>query len=618
MPRTGRRRSLSIAAAFIAMLAAPAAAQAATYTVKVGDGPCGGADLACGGLAEAADAAAIGDIFKVATGNAPYGSATFDVGGVTIVGDPVFVVNGTLTFTGASGGPAKLQKVGLSQGNGTAPGVVSSGTAGLEISDAFISSTNDDAVRFSDSAANKIVRSTIATGGTNVAAVRVTSSDTSSSTKSLTVESTLLTGSAAGLAVVTGASAPVTSAGDVNVTLRHVTAAGSTNGLRLDSSKAAPLLGGPFGNITVDVTDSIIQNGTAKTTYAGLLGVLTVLAPANTIIDTYTRTLQQGQFDPAAVFVNPAAKRFQLRPGSPAIDVGGFTAGESTEDFEGESRPGPVTDLGADEYFNKPPKAVIEVRTSPQRSGRPVTFDGSKSSDPEAGVGGGITKYHWEFGDGKAEDTTTPTVNHTYAGEGDTTAKLTVTDAQGAVSPVASVAVKLIDGGAPAIVITKPTANQRIRLTTRKTKTRTVTVKGRKIKRRTTTTKRTRIGFAGTANDKSGVKGVVITVERIAKAKSTRRSTKRRSTRARSAAATTTKRCAWLDPKKGMVLRSCSKPVLILVKLAKDGSWTYNVKSRIKLSAGTYRVIAAGQDNAGVTGNSAAAKDAIHRFRLLR
>ena len=45
MPRTGRRRSLTTAAALLAMLAAPAAAQAATYTVKAGDGPCGAADL---------------------------------------------------------------------------------------------------------------------------------------------------------------------------------------------------------------------------------------------------------------------------------------------------------------------------------------------------------------------------------------------------------------------------------------------------------------------------------------------------------------------------------------------------------------------------------------------
>ena len=606
MPRTGRRRSLSIAAALIATLAAPAAAQAATYTVKAGDGPCGGADLACGGLAEAADAAAVGDVFNVAPGNAPYGSATFDVGGITIVGNPVFVVNGTLTFTGASGAPAKLQKVGLSQPNGAAPGVVSSGAAGLEISDAFISSSADDGVRFSESAANKIVRSTVVTGGVQTAAVRVTSAVTPDS-KALLLESTLLTGGFAGLSVNTGnGSGLITTGGDVDVTLRHVTSAGSTHGLVLDASQANPLVGGPIGNIEATVTDSIIQNGTLKANYAGVV----LVAPPNTVTDTYTRTLQ-GAFDAGAVFANPAARKFQLRPGSPAIGAGGFTPGESTTDFEGDPRDAAPTDLGFDEYVNKPPKAVIEVKTVPQRSTRPVTFDASKSTDPEAGAGGGIAKYRWEFGDGTTEETTTPTVSHTYAGEGDTTVKVTVVDAQGAVSAPASVPIKLVDGVAPAIVITKPTANQRIRLTTKTTRTRTVTVDGKKVKRRITTSKRTRIGFAGTARDKSGVKGVVITVERISKGTTS-------STAARSSAATTTRRCAWLDPAKGIVLRSCAKPVLILARLAKDGTWTYNVKSTIRLSTGLYRVIAAGQDNAGVAGNSAPSKDAIHRFRLVK
>ena len=57
MPRTGRR-SLSIAAVVIATLAAPAAAQATSYTVKPNDGPCSATDTACGSLAFAAAAAA--------------------------------------------------------------------------------------------------------------------------------------------------------------------------------------------------------------------------------------------------------------------------------------------------------------------------------------------------------------------------------------------------------------------------------------------------------------------------------------------------------------------------------------------------------------------------------
>ncbi|MEA2139135.1 MAG: hypothetical protein QOG56_2285 [Solirubrobacteraceae bacterium] len=624
MPPTGRRRSLTVAVAVLAALAAPAAAQAATYTVNAGDGPCGApADLACGGLDDAATAAAPNDVFNVAPGKAPYGSAHFTVGGVTITGSPNFVVNGTLTFSGA-GSVSKLQKAIVGQPNGVAPAVVVNGSAGLEISDSGIASTNDDGVVFSESDANKIVRTVVGTTGPQSSAVKITSSDTSASAKKLVAESSLFTGGLASLSVITGASAPVTSAGSVAVTLRHVTAADSTHGLVLDSSHAAPLIGGPFGNITLDATDSIIQNGRSRTVFPGLLALLTIIAPANTITDTYTRTLGVAAdgttqaFDPAAVFARPDTNNFRLRPGSPAIDAAGFVTDESTTDFEGDPRPGPTTDQGFDEYVNAPPTAVIEVATNPQRTGRPVAFDASKSSDREAGAGGGIVRYHWEFGDGQVADTTTPTTAHTYAGEGDTSAKLTVFDAQGAASAVASVPLKLIDGTPPVIIITTPGANQKIKLTTKKTTSKTVLVKGKKVKRKTTTSKPTKIVFAGAAKDKSGVKGVVITVERIKKTATPAKTSAKKTSAKSSAATAPAKRCAWLDPKKGVVLRSCAKPVLILAKLAANGIWTYKLKSTLKLSPGIYRITAAGQDGAGASGNSASAKDAIHRFTLVK
>jgi hypothetical protein len=58
--------------------------------------------------------------------------------------------------------------------------------------------------------------------------------------------------------------------------------------------------------------------------------------------------------------------------------------------------------------------------------------------------------------------------------------------------------------------------------------------------------------------------------------------------------------------------------VLILAKLATDGTWTYSLKSTLKLSPGAYRIIAAGQDKGGATGNSAPIGDAIHRFTLVK
>ena len=620
MPRMGRRRSLTIAAAVIATLAAPAAAQAATYTVKAGDGPCGApADLACGGLGDAATAAGPNDTFNVSPGT--YGSATFSDAGLTISGAPNFTVDGSLVFSASGGAVASvLEKAVVSLPTGAGPAISVTGTNGLHIRDSAILGQSGDGVLFTEGTNNKIIRSVIGTGGAATAAVHVTSADLSTGAKALTIESSLLTGGAAGLSVNTGqGNGLISAAGDVAVTLRHVTSAGSTNGVVLDASKANPLIGGPVGDITADIVDSIIQRGAAKSIYPGVLNGLVITAPPNTVTVAATRTLGLAAdgstvaFDENAVFMRPLGRNYRLRPGSPAINGGGFTAGESATDIDGQDRSAAPTDQGFDEFVNEPPKAVIEVKTNPQRTGRDVLFDGSKSSDRETGAGGGITKYHWEFGDGTTADTTTPTTTHVYTREGDGTATLTVTDAQGAVSATASAPIKLIDGVPPEIVITKPTQNQKIRLTKKTTKTTTVTVNGVKVKKKTTTTKKVRVAFAGTAKDKNGVKGVIFTIERLSRTTT--------STAAKSSSATTTtptKRCTWIDPVKGAVVRSCTKPILILAKLGKDGAWTYTMKSTVKLVAGTYRIIVAGQDNAGASGNSAAAKDAIHRFTLLK
>jgi hypothetical protein len=528
MPRTGRRRSLSAVTAALALLAAPAAAQAATYTVKSGDGPCGGADLACGGLTEAAAAAASGDVFNIAQGI--YGSAEFAVGGVTLTGSPAFTVNGTITFSSNAGGVSKLQKAAINQNVGAGYGVVVSGSAGLEISDSVILSNNGDGVRIHEGTTNKIVRTVVGTGGLETAAVRVLSADNSPNTKKLVMESTLVSGGLAGLSVNTGeGNGLLTEAGDVEVVLRHVTSAGSTHGLILDASKANRLIGGPFGDIVASVTDSIIQNGTLKMNYPGILTGLVITAPPNTVTDSYTRTLQ-APFDPNTVFVDAAKRNFRLKAGSVAINAGGFTAGESTTDIDGQDRSAAPTDLGADEYVAPPPAAPLP---------------------PPPGATN--------------------------------------------------------DGTPPAVVITKPTQNQKIRLTTKTTRTRTVTRNGKRVRVKTTTTKRNRISFAGTAADPSGVRGVVFTLQKLSS-----------STGSGATAPTApTAKCRFFNATKGLVLKTCSKPILVLAKFA-AGKWTYNVRSTIKLSSGTYRLITAGADNSGAFGNSAPAKDAVHRFVLLK
>ena len=595
MSRLGRRHRMTTVAATLAVLAAPAAAQAATYTVAAGNGPCGAADLACGSLAEAATAAATGDVFNVAPGT--YDAATFAVGGVTITGAAGVAINGTMTFSGTTGGPSKLEKVAISQPVGNAPGINVSGTAGLQLLDAAVVSLNGDAIVMTGGNANTIIRTLVVTAGAQASAVRV-SSTTGTAQKRLTLESSLLVGGAAGLRADTENLAIEAAAGDIAIVARHLTAAGSTNGIVLDSRNALSA-GAGAGNITATVTDSIALNNKVSN-YPGILGV-----GANTATLTPTRTLQTG--DPKALFADAAGRNFRLRPGSPAIDVGGLEAGESATDIDGDPRPGPTTDLGADEFVNAPPTASIVVRTAKPRDNQPVLLDGSGSSDREAKYGGGIVQYRWTFSDGTSENTTSPTVLHTYKGEGAVAAQLVVVDRQGAASAPAVARVDIGDGVPPAVTITKPFAKQRIKLTTKRT--RTVTRNG--VKRKIKTKRKTKLAFAGVAKDKSGVAFVLLTLEKLSGSSST--------TKAKASQSSSQSQCAWFDAKKGLLKRSCSKPVLIVAKLAKDGSWTYNVSTKIKQpSAGLYRVSVYAADGSGAFGNSAPAKDSVIRFRLTK
>ncbi len=237
MSRLGRRRSLTLAATALAVLAAPAAAQAATYTVKAGDGPCGGADVACGGLVEAAAAAASGDVFNVVAGT--YSSATFNTD-VTINGAAGTVVDGTLEFAG--GAVSKVSKVGVVTGAGNAPAVYVSGGGGLELSDAVVVSRDGFGVFITSGTGNKIVRSGVATGGQATGAIQVQTGP-DDARRGRHVESSVLTGGGAGIRAFTRNNETEAlagrRAGDINLTLRHITAAGSTHGIDLDSNNPA-------------------------------------------------------------------------------------------------------------------------------------------------------------------------------------------------------------------------------------------------------------------------------------------------------------------------------------------------------------------------------------------
>ncbi len=590
------------AALAVTALAVPAAAQAATYTVAKGGGACGGSDRACESLNAASGAVASGDTVQVEPG--VYDEApTFTVPGVTITGSttaPGVVVTGTISFTGNGSAPSVLERLIVAPSATTSPAVGVSGSAGVAVRDAFLLSAAGSVMTIAGGAGNELTRSTVVTGAAAGKAVEI---QTGGAGASLLLSSSIISGGASGtgVAVKTGVGTLVPgSAGSVSITARHVTIAGSANGFVLDASSAVGLLNTPAGNITANVSDSIVLGNNPRSTNAGIV----LVAAPNTASLSFARTDQTTA--PDLLFANAGRRNFHLRPDSPAIDKGQVSGADSATDVDGQPRVnGAASDLGADEFHNSTPIASFAVTTPAPKSGRPVTFDATASTDREGAIGGGIVQYQWNFGDGTTESTTTPTVSHTYGAVGNVAVSLVVVDRQGAVSPPAVVPVSLTDGTPPAVVITSPKRNQKVKVTT--TTTKTVTRDGRK--RKIKTTKRTRIGFGGTAKDPSGVTTVYLTLQRLSVAKTTRR------TASRASAAKAAAPCIWLDPKKGFVSRNCQKPILVKAT-SKDGKWAYLVPSRVRFRAGTYRVSAYGTDGAGAFGNSAPASSRVVRFTL--
>jgi 6-phosphogluconolactonase (cycloisomerase 2 family) len=72
---------------------------------------------------------------------------------------------------------------------------------------------------------------------------------------------------------------------------------------------------------------------------------------------------------------------------------------------------------------SQPPVAAVTAKAGEDG----VTFDASTSTDPD----GTVASYAWNFGDGKTETTTVPTVTHAYEQAGGYTATVTLTDDEG-------------------------------------------------------------------------------------------------------------------------------------------------------------------------------------------
>lgn len=128
-------------------------------------------------------------------------------------------------------------------------------------------------------------------------------------------------------------------------------------------------------------------------------------------------------------FPNVAVGQMQIQPGNPnRLFVAAYGRGIWTYDF-GVVEPPPVDE-------NQAPVAVLSAAPLTGVAPLRVQFDGSGSSDPDAGDA--VSSYTFGFGDGSdpAVDQATATAEHVYDQAGTYVANLTVKDKAGKVSNV--------------------------------------------------------------------------------------------------------------------------------------------------------------------------------------
>lgn len=102
------------------------------------------------------------------------------------------------------------------------------------------------------------------------------------------------------------------------------------------------------------------------------------------------------------------------------------------------------------EPANKTPTAVVQAVPTVGPAPLTVSFDASKSYDPD----GRIVLYDWDFGDGEAVSAFEPYIQHTYVRQGTFTATLKVTDDRGA-SAVTQVVINVTPPSCPDLIPTE-------------------------------------------------------------------------------------------------------------------------------------------------------------------
>lgn len=518
-------------AALIAAALLPATASAATTEVSNADQ-----------LKSAASSAAKGDTIRMKPG-AYVANIVVKSDGVTITADPgAVLVNSdtttpTLSYSATSGDPDVV--VGLLVFNtGTQPAVQAS-ASGMTVTRSVLYSVKGDALL------------SAATGGTSQ----------SVPARTIAIDSSWLVGGANGIRATSANSLPVQTIGATTITARHVSVI-APNAVNVDSSgatgaAAVPVVnptGTPTGDITATITDSILLGKRVAKANTSVPNKATITATTRDYTDDNTAIA-------STIFVNSGRLNLHLRADAPGsiLDQGAPGAGANDIDIDGEVRPSGPTDLGADEFTNHPPTAALKVSGSPAREGKLVVLDASDSSDPDTAVGGGITGYQWDFGDGQTATTATPATNHTYTKRGSYTVTVTVTDKQGATA-TASQPVTVIDGSVPTITVSQPVARKALSFYAKKDKR-----------------KRISAVFFGTATDDTGLKGVALALK---------------------VKGSTGANCSWFDGKSKIVTRSCGAPVWFLAPL--DGSsWRFSVPKAFRIPRGGARLYAVAVDTAG-------------------
>jgi hypothetical protein len=539
-------------------LAVPAAASAAsTITVSPGDD-----------VQAKVNSAAAGDtvLFKAGSYSATVTTATPNL---TLKGEPGAVLSApssatgatpTLAFTAGSGGADVVDGLTVINQVTTGP-AISGGNAGLAVKGLVALAGNGDGIVFGGGT-NLLQRSTVAGLAKTTGSAVAENAGTGTPAATLNIDSTVLVGARSLSAVY---ATPTVAGAGITVNGRHVTAIGAV----VADSSGAPTLGAQ--PIAVTFSDSIIRGPRTATTGTGSVGATIATATRNDVKDTAA--------DAAALFVRPAAFNYHLRADATSvIDKGSLTSGESDTDVDGDPRTsGTASDLGADEFVNRAPVAALTGPSGAVRQGIPAGFDASRSTDPEAAVGGGVTAYHWNFGDGTTADTTTPTTTHAFGERKAYSVTLTVTDKQGATSAAAApVTFTVIDGTPPQSTISQPGVKQRLNLY--KTK------KGKK------THQRVKVTFFGDASDDTGLTGVYLALRPVAAKNGT---------------------CRWFDGKSRLKGASCAAPVLLTAKLS-GTTWRYTLPLKAKLPSGPYQVTVVAVDTSGLPG---AVKTVAFRFR---